>query len=110
MNNREMTWYFHNGGVADGPHSESAMLSFIQEGHINIHSLIWHPGLDLWQEAGVLQASWWQTPTPKSDTTATLEGNTATHRSTTPNAPTGMPADNKGVGFLKRLFGKRAKP
>lgn len=108
MNNREMTWYFNNGGAADGPHSESAMLTFIQEGCVNIHSLIWHPGLELWQEAGVLQASWWQTPKPKSDTAATHEGNTASHRSTVPHAPTEKPTDNKGSGFLKRLFGRRA--
>lgn len=105
-----MNWYFNNDGCADGPHDESAMRGFIQEGRIHAETLIWHAGLELWQEAGILKALWWQqnVPTPAGSTKAD-ESAPGQHRSPMPLAPTEKPADSKGVGLLKRWFGKKEK-
>jgi hypothetical protein len=106
-----MTWYFNNDGTADGPHDESAMLTLIQAGRVGKGTLIWHSGLDLWQEAGALKAAWWQQPVPPPAAPANLDGKASTsHRSPTPLAPTEQIAKSKSVGFLKRLFGRKDKP
>lgn len=105
-----MNWYYNNDGCADGPHDESAMRDFIQAGRIHAGTLIWHAGLELWQEAGMLKAMWWQqnVPTPASSTKAN-DKTQGLHRSPMPLAPTEKPAISKGGGLFKRLFGRKDK-
>ncbi len=110
-NCRTMTWYFNNDGTADGPHDEFAMLALIQAGRVSKGTLIWHSGLDLWQEAGTLKVVWWQQPEAPSTASTKLDGKASTpHRRPTPLAPTEQIAKGKGIGFLKRLFGRKDKP
>lgn len=103
-----MTWYFNNNGTADGPHDESTMLTLIQAGRVSTSTLIWHAGLDLWQEAGTLKGIWWQKSQPLS-APSKLDGKVPTpHRSPMPLAPTEQIAKDKGVGLFKRLFGRKS--
>lgn len=105
-----MTWYFNNDGCADGPHDESAMRDFIQEGRIHSGTLIWHAGLEFWQEAGMLKAMWWQqSPQTPASTTKADDKASGTHRSPMPLAPTEKPASSKGGGLFKRLFWRKDK-
>jgi hypothetical protein len=105
-----MNWYFNNDGAADGPHDESAMLAFIQAGRVSTSTLIWHGGLDLWQEAGTLQTKWWQPLEAPAATVRKPEASTGTlHRSPLPIAPTEKPTAGKGVSLLKRWFGRKEK-
>ena len=105
-----MTWYINNEGVADGPYAETTILSFIQEGRVNHHTLVWHAGLEFWQEAGTLQASWWQTLKPNLDIPPKPAAvGPSTHRGAMPLAPSEKQPESKAGGLLKRLFGKRTK-
>ena len=104
-----MTWFYNNEGAADGPYDEPAMMAFVSAGKVSALTLLWHTGLDLWQEAGTLNPAWWQPVTEKplakaagSVTTGVL----GARRSPVPLAPTEAPATRK-VGLLKRLFGRK---
>jgi GYF domain 2 len=104
-----MTWFYNNEGAADGPHDESSMMSYVSAGKVSALTLVWHNGLDLWQEAGTLNPLWWQPVMEKPQTkasgsvTSSVQG---THRSPVPLAPTEAPEKRK-VGLLKRLFGRK---
>jgi len=111
-----MTWFYNNDGAADGPHDEPTMLDFIQAGKLTSKTLIWHDGMPVWKEAGMLQAVWWQ---PKDDPIAKArlkapaksgkaEEAVPARRLATPMAPTAE-APKPKVGLLKRLFGKKDK-
>jgi hypothetical protein len=103
-----MTWYFNNDGCADGPHDESVMRDMIKAGRIHAGTLIWHAELELWQEAGILKAIWWQQNASTSASTPKAEESSpGQHRSPMPLAPTEKPVGSKGVGLLKRWFGKK---
>jgi hypothetical protein len=108
-----MTWFFNNDGTADGPYDEPAMLDFIQHGRVTSKTLIWHDGMPVWKEAGMLQAVWWQPkedPIAKARLKAPAREATAeavpVRRLATPVAPTAEAAKPK-AGLLKRLFGKK---
>ena len=101
-----MTWFYNNEGVAQGPVDEPGMMSLISSGKLGRQTLIWHNGLDLWDEAGLLKPNWWQPVEEKSKPAAKVSSDKATaHRSPVPLAPTDAPPKAKSVGLLKRLFG-----
>jgi len=105
-----MTWFYNDAGVAQGPLDEPGMMSLIDAGRIDAHTLIWHQGMELWIEAGTLNASWWH-PVDKTMKAAETITSSAepSQRSPIPLAPTEALRKPKSESLLQRLFGGRKK-
>lgn len=50
-----MNWYYEQSGVSIGPVDESALSGLVDSGALQGDSLVWHPGLDDWTTAILLQ-------------------------------------------------------
>lgn len=103
-----MTWFYNNEGAAEGPLEDSAMLALVSNGVVRAQTLVWHSGLESWDDAGTLNPTWWQPEIPKSapkKIDGTVTGSKLSHRSPVPLAPSEAPAKPKSKGLLKRLFG-----
>jgi len=107
-----MTWFYNNLGEAHGPHDDTTMMSLVAAGNIDTRTLIWHNGLNVWQEAGTLSPAWWQAPEIKPAITPDAKSTemTPARRSPVPLAPTQATVKKESEGFLKRLFGGKKKP
>lgn len=102
-----MTWFYNDEGVAHGPLDEIGMMSLISAGKVHAKTLIWQASMELWQEVGTLNPSWWQPAVekPNKATTPVTTDISSTRRSPVPLAPTQEPKKTKAVGLLRRFFG-----
>lgn len=107
----QMTWYFNNDGVADGPHDEAALRDLIKEGRITAQTLVWQPGTgsDLWQTVETLAPAWWVPKAEPVSAPAAVKRGPET-RGLVPMAPVNSGKDEQeSGGFLAKLFGWRKK-
>lgn len=105
-----MTWYFNNEGAAEGPLDEPTILDLVQSQKLSAKTLVWHNGLELWQEAGTVSPGWWQPAEQKEDkkTSASATSKSPARRSPVPLAPSDESPKKKSGGLLRRLFGKKS--
>lgn len=97
-----MSWYFNNDGAADGPYDDEAMAALVVQKRIQAQTLIWHPGIDVWQEIVALAPPWWKAPpTPNTKSDKAAGGG----RGFAPNAPSHEEKSSETPSFFKRLFG-----
>lgn len=102
-----MTWYFNNDGAADGPYDDEAMAAMLAQKRLQAHTLIWHPGAEVWQEITSLAPSWWQAPPAAKVVRAnkkSVNADAPTTRHLVPTAPSADSTPNPQPSFLKRLF------
>ncbi|MEN3943541.1 DUF4339 domain-containing protein [Prosthecobacter sp. SYSU 5D2] len=104
-----MTWYFNNNGAADGPYDDEAMASLVAQKRIQAQTLIWHPGVDLWQEISSFSPSWWKSAMASnaagSNEKPVKADTPTTTRNLVPMAPRADNSPKVQTSFLKRLFG-----
>lgn len=57
-----MNWYFEQQGVSHGPLPEDELVLMLRRREITRDTMIWHPGLESWQEIATLKPQWLVTP------------------------------------------------
>jgi hypothetical protein len=57
-----MNWYFEQQGVSHGPLPENELVLMLRRREITHETMIWHPGMERWQEIVTLKPEWLVTP------------------------------------------------
>ncbi len=120
-----MNWYFEDGGVSRGPHTEMEMSQMLLENRLTMDALVWRPGMEEWQTLRELNLDWLSAPAAVSQVaepeprsaSPSIESRPAEHpvarnapmpSAARPQAPSPEPEAEK-TGLFKRLFGAKKR-
>jgi hypothetical protein len=107
-------WYYSAQGHAQGPFTEEQLSELVTRGSVSVDTLLWRPGMDLWEPAGQLKPEM----LPSAPATPPLTGSApdAARKSALKPIPQVEPLsdapaaeENASGGLFSKLFGRLKK-